>query len=416
MEQYEWIERYRPYSSEGKAPSAVLGACRNLTSGRNEFFLGSDFRPRDCTVMQMRIALLIDGLGTGGAERQAVISAIELARRGEDVELVTYHSENDFRCEIQNHNIKQVPVCSNQQSRVNRIISLSRYLRRAKFDVVHCFNTVPSTYGRLAAKLAGVPTIFGGARGQIRDRPAIRLTNRVLTPGTAGWIVNSARVGDVVVRDFGARVDRVFVVPNGIRPSDFGSVLTASQARKKFGLPGETAVVTMVANLRPVKNHAMFFRMAARLVGTKSSPMFALAGDGPAKVALQRLCDEMGLNEHVRFLGRCNNVGDLLRATTVHVLTSLSEGIPNSVLEACCAGIPTVSTDNGGSTEVILNGETGFIVPKENEEAMAARVLELLHDDDLRIRIGSAAQQMVSKRFSIEALGESLLRIYRTAT
>lgn len=364
----------------------------------------------------MRIAVLIDGLATGGAERQAVISAVELARLGEEVELVTYHPGNDFEPEILKHNLKQVTIWTEGTSRIRRVWRLARYLRGGGFDVVHCFNTVPSTYGRVAARLARVPAIFGGARGEIRDRFAIRLVNRLLTPGTAGWIVNSARVVDLVVRDFGARVDRVFVLPNGIRPSEFCSGLTPDQARRKFGLPAESPVVTMVANLRPEKNHAMFLRMAARLVGTKPAPMFVLAGDGPAKVALQRLCDEMGLYERVRLLGRCNDVRGLLRATTVHVITSLSEGIPNSVLEACCAGIPTVSADNGGATEVILNGETGFIVPSEDDEAMAARVVELLQDDDLRIRMGSAAQEMVSERFSMEALGETLLRIYRSAT
>jgi len=362
----------------------------------------------------MKIAIVIDALAAGGAERQAVTTAIELTRRGEHVELITYHPDNDFLQEIRAHGVKHVTISKEWLPRISRIVYLTRYFRGAKFDVVHSFNSVPSTYGRLAARLAGVPAIFGGARIEKRDGFLIRVVNRVLTPGTAGWIVNAPCVARVVIKDFGASEQRVFVVPNAISPSRFCSLLTVAQARQRFGLPAEAKVVTIIANLRPEKNHAMFLRMASRLVKSHGSLAFLLAGHGPAKESSELLCQQMGLQRHVRFLGRCSEIPDLLRATSVHVLTSSAEGIPNAVLEASCAGVPTVSTDHGGAHRVILDGQTGFIVSKEDDENMAKRVAELLDNHELRFNMGRAARRMVAERFSPESLADELLKVYRS--
>jgi glycosyltransferase involved in cell wall biosynthesis len=158
---------------------------------------------------------------------------------------------------------------------------------------------------------------FGGVRIEKRDGFLIRLVNRLLTVGTAGWIVNADCNRQVAARDFGARGEKVFIVPNGIRPEDFCSNLTVNQARVKFGLLRDIGVVTMVANLRPEKNHAMFFRLARRMVQADGQMVFVLAGDGPEMGRLQSLCQRMGLSAYVRFLGRCQDVSDLLRPTDV---------------------------------------------------------------------------------------------------
>lgn len=360
----------------------------------------------------MNIAIIIDGLACGGAERQAVLAAAELVRRDHYVEIIACHDRNDFADSMVTWGINYTFIGTQGPLRLGRVAAIARHLRRKNFDVVHCFKSSPSTYGRLAAKLVGVPLIFGGMRMEMADAHMTQLVNRLLNPVGYGWIANSECSKRAVIRDLGVPSHKVFVVPNGIEPERFRSALSIDDAKAKFGLSQFSNVVTMIANFRPEKNYPMFLRLAQRIMEAKASTVLVSAGHGPLRPEIENLCGEMGVGEYVRFIGQCNAVPDLLRATDVLVLTSYNEGLPNAILEASAAGIPCVATDTGGAGEIIKDGKTGYIVPIDDDQSMARRVLKLLTNPGIRRRTGQSAREMISKDFSVTAVGENLLRVY----
>lgn len=363
----------------------------------------------------MRIAIIIDEVVIGGAEWQSVLSAAELTRRGEEVVLVTAYPGNDYAEFIRQRGVRLVAVPAGGRLRAARLWRLARYLRRERFDVVHVFKG-PGYSGRLAARLAGIPRIFAGYRGLTRDGAAARWANRWLARGQPGWIVNSEFLKRAFVDAYGVPPAKVHVVPNAVVAERFESRLTRDEARARFGIgPGDGAVVTILANLRRVKNHAMFLRVAKRLAEGRAAARFLVAGDGPERGALERAAADLGVTGCVRFLGKCQEVPDLFRATDVCVLTSVSEGLPNVLIEAASAGVPCVSTDNGGAADVVADGETGYLVAVDDDEAMAARLAEMLADPARRDEMGRAAREHVARRFSMEALGARLLAVYTGA-
>jgi len=363
----------------------------------------------------VKIAIIIDKVMTGGAEWQAVLSAAELVRRGEDVELVAFYPGNDYAEFIRDRGVRLVQVAKPGGGMLSRIRALARHLRRGAFDVAHVFKG-PGFSGRLAAHLAGVPRVFAGYRGLAPMGLPARWFNWATARRTAGWIANSGAVRHVLVERCGIPAEKVHVVPNAVIASRFESRLTREESRARFGLgPDDGAVVTILANLRGVKNHAMFLRVAKRLVEGGAAARFLVAGDGPEKDALHRAAADLGVTGYVRFLGKCQEVPELFRATDVCVLTSVSEGLPNVLIEAASVGVPCVSTDNGGAADVVVDGETGYLVAVDDDEAMAARIAEMLADPPRREQMGRAAREHVARRFSMEALGARLLAVYRDA-
>ena len=163
--------------------------------------------------------------------------------------------------------------------------------------------------------------------------------------------------------------------------------LTREDALAEFGLPVQPArrFVSIVANLHnPVKDHPMFLRAAAQVRAVVPDAAFVIAGEGELMPGLRELASKLGIGDDVFFIGRCENVGKLLFASDIGVLSSKAEGFANAILEYMAAGLPVVSTEAGGVREAIVEGETGFVVPSGDHERMAERIIEILNDSEMR--------------------------------
>jgi glycosyltransferase involved in cell wall biosynthesis len=168
--------------------------------------------------------------------------------------------------------------------------------------------------------------------------------------------------------------------------------------------------VTIVANLRSeVKNHRMFLRAAQRIRGHTEKVAFVLAGEGELTGALGELAGQLGIQEDVFFIGGCTKIAELLAVSEVCVLSSSSEGFSNSILEYMSAGKPVVATMVGGAAEAVIDGDTGFLVASNDDQAMAERILELLQDSEKAKRFGERGRRIVEEKFSLAAqLGKTL--------
>lgn len=366
----------------------------------------------------MRIAIIMDGLVAGGAERQALWTTAMLQQRGHDARLITWGTnKNDFQDMIARNDVRVVPMAADYPWKPRRLRGLVKYLRRERFDVVHAFKGGPSIYGCLAARWAGTPCVFAGYRAQVSTSAWRRWLIRRTTAKVSGWIVNSHAIGPVVARDFRVAPGRIYVVHNLIASESFQTDLTRQEARARLGLPTDIPIVVMVANVLAIKNYPMFVRTARTVRDAGRQALFLAAGRHEApelQRQLESLTAELGVQSSLRFLGLCREVPALLRACDVFVLTSNSEGLPNALLEASFAGLPCVSTANGGAEDIIVDGQTGFLVPVNDHRSMADRVAKLLADPEQAARIGQAARCYMKKTFSPEAIVDRLVALYES--
>ena len=292
------------------------------------------------------------------------------------------------------------------------LLEITSYLRRVKPDLVHTHCSVPGIIGRLAARLAGVPvvmhTVHGfhfhdGGRG-LSHRLAVaaevfagRLTDVMLSQNRAD-MEQALRLG-IVSRD------RLHYVGNGIAVDEFA---TATHERATDG----ALVITCVARMEPVKNHAMLLDAVARLAARGVAFELWLIGGGAGRDVLAARAASLGISARVRFLGYRDDIPSLLGRSDIGVLTSLKEGIPRAALESMASGLPMVATRVNGSREVVRDGETGFLVDVGDVAGLAAALERLAADPGLRMRMGERGREVVRAEFDESIIVRRLERLY----
>jgi glycosyltransferase involved in cell wall biosynthesis len=177
-------------------------------------------------------------------------------------------------------------------------------------------------------------------------------------------------------------------------------------------LPLEGFVVGTAGRLVPVKDQATLLEAVARVRAAGHQVTLVLAGDGPLKADLESRAASLGISQAVRFLGHCERIETVFSALDVFVLSSVSEGMSNTILEAMASGLPVVATRVGGADELIEPGTSGLLVPSRSPEAIATAVSDLLADTARRLEIGASARRRAESEFSLPSFTSRYERMY----
>ena len=290
-------------------------------------------------------------------------------------------------------------------SDVMALAGLVGVIRRTRPDLVSCHSSKAGVIGRLAARLCGVPSIFT-AHGWAFAEGA-PWTRRV----GAAWVEKLAsRVGGTVVvvseADRQLALDRR-VVPEARMVTVRNGVADVAE-RASPGSAGPARIV-MVARFEPPKDFGVLLRA---LAGVAAPWELTLVGGGPGREAVEASVRSMGLGPRVRFLGDRGDVPRILAGAHVFVLTSRSEGLPLTVLEAMRAGLPVVATNVGGVCEAVVDGESGFLVPAGDVPVLAGCLERLAADAGLRSRVGASGRERFERFFRAERMLTEIRDVY----
>jgi L-malate glycosyltransferase len=389
-----------------------------MTSGR--------FRP--CAVsfalQSMRVLHLLNSFHQGGSERQAVQLVRRLHESGRyRVHVACLNGEGVLRSEIALLGLDAIPeyllTGFHDANALRQVARFARYLKREKVAIVQTHGFYTNVFGMAAAALAGVPVRIASKRETdgLRTVWQERVERRAFALSHA-VVANSDAVRRRLLRD-GVRARKVVTVYNGVdatrvapRPG-----LRRGDAMSKLGLPAEIdrGIVTIVANLRhAVKDHPTFLRAARRVCAAFPAASFVVAGEGELIEPTKALARELGVERRTFFVGRCDDLGDLLWISDVCVLSSKAEGFSNSILEYMAAGRPVVATAVGGACEAVVEGETGYLVAAGDDERMADRIVSLLGNPEAAHAMGERGRRHVAEGFSCEAQLLRTERLYHT--
>jgi glycosyltransferase involved in cell wall biosynthesis len=361
--------------------------------------------------------LLISNLEFGGAQRQVVELANHLDPARFEVHVGSLSDylplAEGLRCPVH-------VVQKRWKYDLTVVPRLARLLRRLGVELIQSYLFDADVAARLAGRLAGAAVVGAERNTDYTLRPQQRAGYR-LTHALVDLIIANSRAGAA----FNARLlgyDPSFyrVVHNGVdtnrfRPGD-GRVL-----RAELGIGTDERVVGMFASFKEQKNHPLAFAAASRVLVVEPRARFVFVGDmlwaglhgsDAYKERMDRLVEEMGIRERCLFLGNRSDVAELYRACDVTLLPSLFEGTPNVVLESLASGVPVVATDVADNRIIIPEGEVGHVVPLGDPEALAARLLDLLRNDETRARFGVAARAWVEREFATAVLARKTGAIY----
>lgn len=364
----------------------------------------------------MHVAYVIDNLGSGGAQRQAVEVAVRLRHEGgARVSFGVYREVDFFRSRLEEAEIpvtllkKRGPVDPGFPAR------LRGWVAQRSPDVVHAFLPMPTLWTALAMRGAGgaTPAWIAGERSSPHENVG-RLTARLLGAAYRRFdavTANSRPAAEALVRGFGVAPDRVHHLPNGI---DLAAWDGRALADPPVALAPDAFHLALVGRLSEEKNHRLFLAALSRVAPELRRPVevwFVGAEDGAED--LRGEIERLGLREQVRTLPPTRELPAFLSRLDALVLPSRYEGFPNVVLEAMASRLPVVASAVGDVPSLLEDGRSGFVVPAGDVAALAQGLTRLLAlPDEARRRMGAAARETVEARFRIESVAQRHLDLY----
>jgi glycosyltransferase involved in cell wall biosynthesis len=355
-------------------------------------------------VSRPRVLLLVTLAETGGA--QAYVAALAEALSREYDVMVAAHGEGFLARAPGYVPLRHLRRPLHPLHDALALVELYRLFRRERPLVVHANSSKAGVLGRLAAFAARVPvrffTVHGWAfkaHGGIVSK-AYLWADRLMSPLTTTTICVAHGERAAGLRAHTCRASRTVVIHNGV----------ALDVPRRRPHPGPVILLS-VGRLRAPKDFLTLVRAVAAL--EPGSARLLIAGDGPDRPALEAEIDRLGLGEHVVLLGTRDDVPELLAGADVFVLSSDSEGLPMSVLEAMATGLPVVASAVGGVPEAVSASETGTLVPARDSAALAEALRRLVADPALRERFGEAGRRRAEREFSLERFEREHLELYR---
>ena len=371
---------------------------------------------------KIRVAMLIDSLGMGGAERLLTIylQHFDTSRFEPRVCALQIRENNPIAADIQRLGIPVDLVSVPHLRDLRALPRLVRYLRRQKIDLLHTQLEFSDTLGSIAAKIAGIPAV---TTLHTFDAPA---------PGTRlywrlklRWWVFRHFSDRVIAVSEGTRQhhlkmgqlppDKVITLYNGIDLSRFTPVTAESRraTRAEFGIPPQAPLLITVAVLRPPKGIQYLIEALPRILQAMPQARYLLVGDGEHRAALQALAQKHSVAERVIFAGSRTAIPDLLAAADLFVLPTLTEALPTVLAEAMAAQLPIVASKVGGVPEMVEDRRNGLLVPPAEPASLADACLKILQNPAQAQAMAAAGRQIVEEKFNITRHVQQLGDIYQ---
>jgi glycosyltransferase involved in cell wall biosynthesis len=368
----------------------------------------------------IRVGYCIDSFDIGGTELNAVRTVEALDRRSFEVTVFHLRETGPLRARYEALGLQLVhlpigPLYSPRTAAQG--VRFLRLLRREGIEVAHTHDLYTNIFAAPWARLAGCRVIASRRWLDSSPRAGLVPLNRWSYRCAHRVVANSSLGVKLLIDKEHVPAARVLELPNFLEERAFNHVPVEvrSARRRSWDVPQGAFVIGTVARLAPVKNHALVLRALQRL---DEDVHLVLIGEGPSRRALEELARKLHVDRRVHFTGQLVETENLHQFFDVSVLCSRSEGFPNTVLEALAAGCPVVATPVGGVPEVIIERQTGLLVPIDQPDALAASVEELRRDAGLRERLCEAGPACVRSRYhqtvviaQLEALYQKLARI-----
>jgi glycosyltransferase involved in cell wall biosynthesis len=365
------------------------------------------------TQTHLKIAHVLNSLEIGGAEQVALNLAAGQVELGHDVHVISLapgpdgpHADGFRKKHVQVHRMPKLGPTVDP----TLPLRLAWLFRRLGLDIVHSHNPQPIIYAGPAALLARVALIHT-KHGENRDvarraslrRYASRLAN-VFVAVSRQTALEAERQGEVAE-------GKAVVIENGIDLSAFTPNLeTRGMIRAELSIPTDAQVMGTVGRMDAIKNQPLLVRATAPLLG--SNRRLVIVGDGPNREAVENEVKHCGKGAFTHLLGRRSDIGHLLSAFDLFVLTSDSEGLPMVIPEAMASALPVVSTNVGGISDVVSDEVTGCLVPPGDVAALRTCIERLLGDVGRRRAMGEEARKRCLARYSSISMRDRYLEKY----
>jgi glycosyltransferase involved in cell wall biosynthesis len=361
-----------------------------------------------------RVLQLLTNSAIGGTERMVLEFVRGANREKYDLFVGALLSGGSLFSEASDLGVQTVDFNKKSYDEVRTLTRLFNFMKRARIDLVHLYGLQADILGRMAARLAGVPVVVSGIRSPELWRKWYHSWLDKVTSGLVDLYISNSEAGrQTTIKREGISPEKIVTIYNGIDLTKFDNPnFDIDSLRTTFGLPPSIQVVGVVANLRPMKGHADVIAALPTIVEQIPKVVFMFVGRDNMDGEIQRLAQGSELSEYIIFTGFSPEVRPFYQLFDLFLLPSTWEGCPVSILEAMAMKKPVVATVVGGIPELVVDGQTGLLIPPHNPTALADAIVSLLKNPDEAQKMGQAGQIRVEKHFTLPKMVEEIEAVY----
>ena len=368
--------------------------------------------------MKRRICHVLHSLNTGGAE----VLACEFGRRHHDefdVSYVCLDEAGNMASTMRDEGFRVTVFNRKPGFDYDLTKRLFKLFRDERIAIVHAHQYAPFFYSAVSRViLRNTPPILFTEHGRAfpdMRRPKRCLANRVLLKRNDRVVAVGKQVKQALIEFEEIPEKRIDVIYNGVAINRYSNPITTEQRiaiRTSLNTPPDAPVVIQVARLHPLKDHITAIQTFAKTVSKLPNSKFWIVGDGEEHEKITQEIQKLAIADNVRLLGNRADVEVLMHAADAFLLTSISEGIPLTVIEAMFAGIPCVCTNVGGLPEIIKHGSNGLLAPARNPDALSTQLIEVLTNKDRARSLGQTGKSEAMLKFSDQAMQDAYRDVY----
>lgn len=362
--------------------------------------------------MKKGVLILTDVLHSEGAENVTVNIAIRLKQSDVYSPIVCATRRGGVLEEkLRDHGVKCIKIERRHRHEVYKFYPLGKLIREENVKLIHAHKLGSNIWGVALGKVFGLPAV-SHVHGQVYN-----WKNYVFNSFVGRLSSKLITVSEFEKKALTTQVpaDKVVTIYNGIDPGKYKSSPDAA-FKESLGIKPGAPVIGISAALRKEKAHEVFLRAAKEVLRKRSGVYFFIIGGGVRMKELESMTIGLGIKESCIFTGFVKNIEDALSVLDIGVLTSEREGLPLTLLEYMASSKPILATDVGGVSEVVRDGENGFLVPSGDHNALAERMNLLLEDPALASRLGANGRSLLVEKFSEDVMMKRITALYDDLT
>ena len=366
----------------------------------------------------MKILHMISGGDSGGAKTH-VFALLDALKKYADVKIICL-TPGIFYQEILKKDIDTVLIEQKNRGDLSIISKISDIIEKEGFDLLHIHGARANFVSSLLKRKIKIPivsTVHSDYKLDFTEgfykKYVFTLLNQIALKDMDYYIGVSNNFKNMLIQR-GFSPNKIFTVYNGMDFKKPHSFISKKEFLEKYNIPYEenTTYVGIIGRFDLVKGHKIFIEGAKHALSQNNNLRFLLAGEGPLLSDLKKQAEEYNISDKVHFVGFLDNIYDFINAIDINTLTSLSESFPYVLLEGAKLKKPTVSSDVGGISDLIENGENGFLFENGNSKDFADKVLTLAENKLMQLKFGENLFNKATNEFSNDNLAKSHIKIY----
>lgn len=348
---------------------------------------------------------IIWALEMGGAEKMVVSLATNLDKTKYNPLICCLNYKGRLAHQLEEKGIPVIELGKRPGFDLSIIPKLIKVMRENRVDIVHTHLWTADFWGRIAAKLAGIPIIISTAHNIDAWKPKIFLiADKILSHFSDKIIAVSNTVKSFYVKNAKIPASKIKMIYNGIDVDKFNIDIDRNIKRRELGLGIDKKVIAVIGRLVEQKGHIYFLDCLKKLSDRYTNIQALIVGDGPLKGKLEKQSMELGLDGEIIFTGVRKDIPEILKIIDILIIPSLYEGLPTIMLEAMASRVAVVSTNVGGNPEVVVDGKMGFLVHSKDSLGLADSIEKFLENVNLAEHMGAVGRERVTKYFSLSKM------------